>query len=274
MKIEVIKNNESLFSAWELNNLTKRRNFLKKLTQTKHFILKDIIYFESKLNIISNNEGENIITNEVELIFNWYRENLVRLYKEWDKITNNDKRFFIKWDKVSVNFVLFFLTRKHLLLYLNTYKKWQYIKNIKWSNFLNTPIPEPKSRNTINDISLTKVIEEILLAEKENMFFMINILWGAIVEFILETLIKNELLDKNIIPFKLKEEFIQINWLTKLIKIYKLIKDDRIYTKISDIQHRRNMIHPNVLKKWIWDIEKKSKQTLLDLEELILYFWL
>ncbi|MDQ7023452.1 MAG: hypothetical protein Q9M97_08180 [Candidatus Gracilibacteria bacterium] len=106
------------------------------------------------------------------------------------------------------------------------------------------------------------------------MYFVVNILSGSIVEFILEFIIDKELIKKDRIPLKVKEKFKMMEGLKELSKIYNLIDSDRIVSKISSIQLNRNMIHPNGLEKGIGNIESKAKQTLIDLEEIILYFGL
>ena len=274
MKIKVIKNNENILSSRDLNNITKRRKILKKLTSKEHYLLKDLISDKKEIVIKNINNEEEIIFYDVAIVFNWFKDNLFRVYKEWEKLSSNDRKIYVYWNKVSVNYLLFFLTRPHLSTFIKLHKRWNFIKSVYYKDILQLPILKPKKKSPINNKALTKVIEELLIAEKEKMYFVVNILAGSIVEFILEDVIDKELLQKKIIKDKIKDKFKMMEWLIDLCKIYNLINDDRILTKIKDIQRRRNMIHPKALENWIWDIENHSIDTIIDLEEIILYYWL
>ncbi len=274
MKIKVIMNNENILSSRDLNIISKRRKIFKKLTSKDHYLLKELISTKDEIIFINDKKEEEKIYSDIKIVFNWYQNNLFRIYKEWEKLSNNDKIFYVYWDKVSINYLLFFLTRSHLALFIGLYKKWQTIKFVRYTDILNIPIPKPTNNWIINKYALTKVIEELLLAEREKMYFAINVLSGSIVEFILEDIVKRELLEKWLIKDEIKEKFKMMEWLIELCKIYNLIDNENIERIIREIQQRRNMIHPKVLETWIWDIENHSIKCMSNLEEIILYYWL
>ncbi len=263
VKKSTINNN---FSVDDIDRQYERGQLYERLTKNSTYKLGDVLEC-IRLESAQGNNGD--------LIFNSHKPNYLTIFSPQTKLNKYDMVLKIK-DKnkvnISKNFILFFLTRPRYIELVDLKRRGSVIQSISVSDFLDIPLPKPKTNHkvSVKSESITLLVKELILAEEHGMHLSCCVLSGAILESILLELVYTLNL-----PDVVMKKFNQIEGLKELVSKCDIVSNDEwqsIKLIIESIQKNRNYIHAYKNKEiGKEEFEKMAMESILNIEELILY---